>query len=55
MVLAISFYGLRTSAGGAAAVILAYEGYRLSILELEVGEGAGRGDTKEGDTKEGVS
>jgi hypothetical protein len=55
VVLAIGFYSLRTSTRGAAAVILAYEGYRLSVLELEVGEGARGGDTKEGDTKGRVS
>jgi hypothetical protein len=53
MVLAISFYGLQTYTGKAAAVILAYEGYGLNVLELKAREGAGKGDIKEGDTKEG--
>jgi hypothetical protein len=53
VVLAVSFCGLRTCAGGAAAVILAYEGCGLSVLGLEAGEGAGGGGTEEGDTEEG--
>jgi hypothetical protein len=48
VVLAVGFSGLRTCAGGAAAVILAYEGCGLGVLELEAGEGAGGGDTEGG-------
>ena len=53
--LADGFCGLQTCVGGAAAVILAYEGEGcgLSVLELEAGEGPGGGDTEEGGTEEG--
>jgi hypothetical protein len=38
-----------------AAVILAYEGCGLGVLELEVREGARRGDIEERVTEGGVS
>ena len=55
--LANGFCGLRTCAGAAAAVILAYEGEgcELGDLELEAGEGAGGGDADKGNTEGGVS
>jgi hypothetical protein len=55
MVLVSGFCSLWTCTGEAAAIILAYEGCKLSVLELEVKEGARRGDTEERATKGGVS